>query len=329
MKAWVVPSKDQLGLEKLTCCEMPKPQPGSDEMLIAVRAVGINPADYKLAELGDAGWKYPHVLGLDLAGVVEEAGCEIKGFKAGDRVCAHINLSKQGCFADYALAPEYCAAHIPENVSFEEAAGMLSTGITAYQVLCRKVNLANRKTALIHAGSGGVGSMAVQMAKNAGMTVYTTVPTNAIDYVKELGADVAIDFMKEDFTEIIPKLTDGFGVDFILDPLNQAHVDQNIDLLAFNGDIVCLTTPPSNESVGKLFFKGLGLHLVFTGAAHQSGNVQQQKDLGCMAAEVLKMISEGKLKVHISKTFPFAEMAQALTELKTNPPLGKFVIVNE
>lgn len=141
---------------------------------------------YKLAQLSDASWEYPHILGLDLAGVIEEVGSGVTGFKAGDRVCAHIDLAGQGCFAEYAVAPIYCVAHIPENVSFEEAAGLISTGITAYQVIHRKVNLSNRKTALIHAGSGGVGSMAIQLAKEAGMTVYTTVPGNAIDFVRRL-----------------------------------------------------------------------------------------------------------------------------------------------
>lgn len=329
MKAWVVPSKEQLGLQNLQLTEMPKPQPKSGEILVAVKAVGLNPADYKLAQLSDASWEYPHILGLDLAGVVEEVGSDVTGYSVGDRVCAHIDLAGQGGFAEYAVAPVYCAAHIPANVSFEEAAGMISTGITAYQVIHRKVNLSNRKTALIHAGSGGVGSMAIQLAKEAGMTVYTTVPGNAIDFVRGLGADVAINFEKEDFVDVIPKLTDGKGVDFVLDPLFQAHVDQNIDLLAFNGDIVCLTTPPSPEMLNKLFFRGLGLHLVFVGAVHQSGNMQQMQDLSCMAESMLSLISEGKVKVPVARAFSFADLPLALTTLEKEPPLGKFVVTVE
>ena len=206
MKAWVVPSKTQFGLQNLQLSDMPKPQPAADQVLIAVRAVGLNPADYKLAQVSDDSWGYPHILGLDLAGEITEVGSDVEDFGVGERVCAHIDLAGQGCFAEYATAPTYCVAHIPEKVSFEEAAGMMSTGITAYQVIHRKVNLANRKTALIHAGSGGVGSMAVQLAKEAGLTVYTTVPGNAKDFVRELGADVAIDFETENFVEEINKL---------------------------------------------------------------------------------------------------------------------------
>jgi len=326
MKAWVVPSQTKLGLENLELTKMPKPQPKSGELLIAIRAVGLNPADYKLAQLSDPSWEYPHIMGLDLAGEVTEVGNDVEGFCAGDRVCAHIDLTKQGCFAEYAIAPTYATAHIPDNVSFEDAAGMLSTGITAYQVLHRKVNLSNRKTALIHAGSGGVGSMAVQLAKAAGLTVYTTVPGNAVEFVRGLGADVAINFEKEDFAAEINRLTDGKGVDFILDPLNQAHVDQNIDLLAFNGDIACLTTPPSTEAINKLFFKGLGLHLIYVGAVHSSGNIQQMKDLSCMAESLLSMISEGSLKVPVARIFSFSEMSTALAALEKEPPLGKFVV---
>ncbi len=326
MKAWVVPGKEQLGLENLQLCDMPKPQPKSGEVLFAVRAVGVNPADYKLAQLSDVSWEYPHILGLDMAGEITEVGDDVKGFCVGDRVCAHIDLSKQGCFAEYAVAPTYATAHIPANVSFEEAAGMLSTGITAYQVIHRKVNLSNRKTALIHAGSGGVGSMAIQFAKSAGLTVYTTVPGNAIEFVRGLGADEAINFEEENFAVEIPKLTDGKGVDFILDPLYQAHVDQNIDLLAFNGDIVCLTTPPSADAINKLFFRGLGLHLIYVGAVHQSGNMQQMQDLSCMAQAVLSMISDGCVKVPIARTFSFEDLPLALTTLEKHPPLGKFVV---
>lgn len=262
--------------------------------------------------------------------VITEVGSDVEDFGVGERVCAHIDLAGQGCFAEYATAPTYCVAHIPEKVSFEEAAGMMSTGITAYQVIHRKVNLANRKTALIHAGSGGVGSMAVQLAKEAGLTVYTTVPGNAKDFVRELGADVAIDFETENFVEEINRLTDGKGVDFILDPLGQGHVDQNIDLLAFNGDIVCLTTPPSADAVNKLFLRGSGLHLIFVGAVHQSGNFQQMKDLSIMAKSMLSLMDEGKVKVPIARTFGFSELATALATLEKNPPLGKFVVtVNE
>lgn len=326
MKAWVIPNKGKLGVQNLELVEMPKPQPGQGQMLVEVRAAGLNPADYKLIQLSSDSWEYPHVPGLDLAGVVVEVGSGVDGFNVGDRVCAHIDLAGQGCFAEFAVAPTYATAHIPENVTFEEAAGMLSTGITAYQVVNRKVNLANRTTALIHAGSGGVGSMAVQLAKEAGLTVYTTVPGSAKEFVRELGADVAIDFEKEDFVETIKALTDGKGVDFILDPLFQAHVDQSIEVLAFNGDIVCLTTPPSAEAVGKLFWGGQGVHLVYVGAVHQSGNMQQMQDLSRMAEAVLSMMGKGSIKVPIARTFPFEELPLALTTLEKNPPLGKFVV---
>lgn len=326
MKAWVIPSQTQLGLQNLKMTDMPKPEPTADQVLIAIRAVGLNPADYKLAQLSDTSWEYPHILGLDLAGVIKEIGSNAEGFCVGDRVCAHIDLAGQGCFAEYAVAPTYCVAHIPEKVTFEEAAGVMSTGITAYQVIHRKVNLENRKTALIHAGSGGVGSMAVQLAKEAGLTVYTTVPGKAKDFALELGADVAIDFETEDFAAEINKLTSGKGVDFILDPLYQGHVDQNIDLLAFNGDIVCLTTPPSAEAIGKMFWKGLGLHLVYVGAVHQSGNLQQMQDLAVMAKSMLSLVEEGKVKVPVARAFDFSELPLALTTLEKEPPLGKLVV---
>ncbi len=329
MKAWVIPSQVQLGLQNLQLVDMPEPQPAAGQLLIAVHAVGLNPADYKLAQLSDASWEYPHILGLDLAGVIAQVGSDVEGFSVGDRVCAHIDLAGQGCFAEFAVAPAYCVARIPDKVTFAEAAGMMSTGITAYQALHRKANLSNRRTALIHAGSGGVGSMAVQLAKEAGLTVYTTVPGNAKDFVRELGADVAIDFETEDFVEEIKKQTDGQGVDFILDPLNQRHVDQNIDLLAFNGDIVCLTTPPSTEAVGKMFWKGLGLHLVYVGAVHQSKNMQQMQDLSIMAKSMLSLIEEGKVRVPIARTFAFSELPLALATLQKEPPLGKFVVAIE
>lgn len=329
MKAWVIPSESKLGLDNLELTEMPTPEPKANELLVEMKATAINPADYKLAEVGTDSWEYPHIMGLDLAGVVTQIGDQVTDFKVGDRVSAHIDLAKQGSFAEYAIAPTYAAAHIPDGVSFAEAAGLLSTGLTAYQAIHRKINLTNRQTALIHAGAGGVGSMAIQLAKLAGLTVYTTATPSATEFVKNLGADAVIDYTKTNFVDEIKRLTAGKGVDFILDSLNQAHVDQSIEALAFNGDVVSLIASPSLQGVNNLFLQGRGVHLVYVGAVHASGNPVQMEDLSRMTNELLTLVKEGKLRVPIAKTFEFEALPASLKSLASESPFGKYVVVNE
>lgn len=185
MKALVVEKAADRSLQDLNFAEAPVPTPAEHEVLIKVHAAGLNPVDCKIVEGGVSAWQYPHILGLDVAG--EIVGVDQGGgttWHVGDRVSGHGDLTQNGCFAEYVTAPTYELAKIPDSVSDEVAASALCGALTAYEAIERKANFANVNTVLVHAGAGGVGSIAIQLAKLHGCKVFTTVSSSKYDYVK-------------------------------------------------------------------------------------------------------------------------------------------------
>ena len=176
--------------------ERPIPVPENDEILVQVKAVGLNPVDYQIAEgFGDVNLDEPVVLGLDVAGIVKDIGASVKEFKPGDRVFYHGNLEKaNGGFAEYACTTSRTASKLPESINFVQAAAIPCSGFTAYQAVIRKLKPEVGDTILIHGGAGGVGGYAVQLAKLRGMYVYTSCSEYNFEYVRSLGADEAIDY---------------------------------------------------------------------------------------------------------------------------------------
>ncbi|MDR2610636.1 MAG: alcohol dehydrogenase catalytic domain-containing protein, partial [Clostridiales Family XIII bacterium] len=215
MKAYVIQNQ-QPGIQNIELCDIEKPGIEDDEVLIRTAFVGLNPVDYKLAEYGNDAWTMPHTLGLDVAGAVVGVGANVTAFKVGDRVAGHGDLEKNGSFAEYVSFPAYALAHIPAEVSEQTAAGLLCNAMTAYQAIHRKVSLHGKQTILVHGGSGGVGLIAIQLAKRAGLTVYTTCSTGKIPFVTQLEPDGIIDYRSENVTERIMALTGSRGADIII-----------------------------------------------------------------------------------------------------------------
>jgi NADPH:quinone reductase and related Zn-dependent oxidoreductases len=184
MQVYSFTSQKQAGLEDLKIHESTIPSPKPNEVLIKVDSIGLNPVDYKLIESPSPDFDYPHIFGLDAAGTVVSVGKDVTDFTIGERVSGHNNLADNGVFAEYAVYPEYCLAKIPDKVSFEQAAAMLCGAMTAYQAIFRKMNLTGKKSILIHAGAGGVGLIAIQLAKLMRLTVITTVSTSKVAFVK-------------------------------------------------------------------------------------------------------------------------------------------------
>ena len=209
MKAFALTDSSQRAISDLAIIDIPKPKISANDVLVKVTAVGLNPVDFKVIENGVDAWTFPHIVGMDVVGEIVELGEHVTQFQIGDRVAGHGNLTKQGCLAEFASVPAYQLTKIPDSISHTDAAALLCNGLTAYQALFRKVTLANKKTILIHAGSGGVGSIAIQLAKMVGLTVYTTASTAKFDFVKSLGADVVIDYKTENVSSELPSsLTD-------------------------------------------------------------------------------------------------------------------------
>jgi NADPH2:quinone reductase len=179
MKALVLNSP---GLpDSLSISDRPIPDPPEGSIRVKVMAVGLNPVDYKTAGIGVPDWSYPHILGLDVAGVVDALGHGVDTWQIGQRVFYHGDLSKPGGYAEYAVAPAHICAAIPEPVSFEHAAAIPCAGYTAWQILTRKIPLKKGQVILVHGGAGGVGGFAVQMSRHLGLKVLSTCSKEKFD----------------------------------------------------------------------------------------------------------------------------------------------------
>ncbi|MCA1040109.1 zinc-binding dehydrogenase [Bacillus infantis] len=322
MKALLLEDKGMVSQMKVGSLE--KPVPGRGEILVKIMAAALNPVDYKTGNGGNPNWNYPHVLGVDSAGVVEETGPGTTGIKPGDRVVYHSDLAKKGGFAEYGVTTAHTVSIIPEGVSFEEAAAIPCAGYTAYQALFHKMNASKGQTILIHAGAGGVGGFAIQLAKMAGLTVLTTASSSNHEFVKSLGADFAIDYNNEDFVQKSLEITNGLGVDLVLDTVGRENADKSVKALAFNGQIAFIAGPP-NVNGAISFAHPLSFHQIGLGSVHQSGNIHEQKKLAEMGDHMLSMLKEGRLDALVEKIISLEEVPAALDVLATRRVKGKIV----
>ncbi|OAT80626.1 zinc-binding alcohol dehydrogenase [Bacillus sp. MKU004] len=304
--------------------ETEKPAPGNGELLVEVYAVGLNPVDYKTATNGMPSWTFPHILGLDVAGVVAEVGDGVTGWKKGDRVVYHGDFSKKGGYAEFALITAHTASKLPEGISFEEAAALPTAGYTAYQAIHRKLPLDQIDSILIHGGAGGVGGFGVQLAKLAGKTVISTASSHNHEYVKSLGADYVIDYREENVKERVMEITDGRGVDAVIDAVSRQSATDALDMLAYMGHIVYIAGAP-DFTVIKPFTKVVSYHEIALAAAHQSDDVQAQKDFAVIGDHMLSLLSEGKLDAMLKEVISLEEVPDALNRLSERHVKGKIV----
>lgn len=325
MRALVVKSPNVHSLDQLEIIDRPQPTAKAGQVLVKVHAVGLNPVDYKLVEGGVESWIFPHILGLDVAGEIVALGSGVQGFQVGERVSGHGNLMKDGCFADYVAVPTYQLTKIPANVTYEQAAALLCGTLTAYTAINRKANLTNVKTVLVHAGAGGVGSLAIQFAKLHGFRVLTTVSARKKDFVQQLHPDAIIDYQHEDVSQRVAELTDGLGADLIIDTVGKAEATKDIKRLSYNGTLVTIVDVPEMDA-GYLFDHAINVATVNLGGAHLSANPTQQADLGKMNAEVLQLMSQGKIDPMIERVLPFEQIADGLKMLKDRQVKGKLVV---
>lgn len=322
MKALVL---DQPGSpQTLRITSMSLPEPGIGEVRVRVHAVGLNPVDYQVAASGIKNWTYPFILGLDVAGTIDAIGKGVIDWKIGDRVFYHGDLSKPGGFAEYAITTAHTIAAIPQNVSFEEAAALPCAGLTAYQALFRKLHLQAGQTILIHGGAGGVGGFAVQLAALSGLKVISTASLDNLAYVKELGAHHVIDYHTEHVGLRVKELTEERGVDAVINTVNRVVATDDLDLLAFNGQLVYIAGAPDFSRV-KPFSKALSFHEIALGGAYLSGDIVAQKDLAKMAEELVTLVSEKKVSPMLSNVISIDEIPDALVRLSERHVRGKIV----
>ncbi|RYL95075.1 NADP-dependent oxidoreductase [Sporolactobacillus sp. THM7-4] len=302
------------GKEELHETEVPDPVPGAHQVVVKMSATSINPIDWKLREgylkeMFD--WEFPIIPGWDAAGVISKVGEEVTGWKKGDRVFARPATTRHGSYAEYMLIDDHLLAPIPDNISFAEAASVPLAGLTAWQALFDHANLKAGEKVLIHAGAGGVGSLAVQFAKVRGAYVYTTASANNADFLKSLGADEVIDYHTTNFANVLS------DIDVVFDTMGgDIQRDSFKVLKKGSGRLVSILNAPDQALAEKYKVQAESIWL---------------RENGRQLKEIADLLASGKVKAIVGSRFPFSEKgirdAHALSE--SHHARGKIVITFE
>ena len=302
------------GTEVLKTQEMSVPEPLGRQLLVKVCATSVNPVDYKIRNgLFGTLVKFPAILGFDVAGVVERVGDKVTDFKVGDEVYYFPRiLGWQGAYAEYHLVEEEIVSRKPSNLSFEEAASIPLVGCTAWDALIERAKVSLGETVLIHAGSGGVGSFAIQLAKLSGAYVYTTCSSKNFDLVKKLGADKIIDYKKEDFVKVIMNDTNNQGVDVIFDTAGGEILTRSIDVAKPFARISSIVRVSAN--LEKAYLKNIDLHFVFV----QSG--RHKLDV------IRNLLERNQVKPVIDSIISLNDIPKAHERLEAGGVRGKIVV---
>jgi NADPH:quinone reductase-like Zn-dependent oxidoreductase len=306
MKAIVIHQNG--GPEVLKCEEAPRPpQPKDDEILIRVIAAGVNPVDVFIREgrFHAAGRGLPLILGMDVAGIVEEAGGKVTRFKKGDSVYAYLSLEEQGGYAEFVTAKEDHAALKPKSIDFEHAAAVPLAATTAWQALVDKAGLKAGQTVLIHGGSGGVGTFAVQIAKARGAKVIATASTANQDVLKQLGVDQPIDYTTTRFEDVVK------DADVVLNGVRGDSLARSYGVVKKGGIIVSITGPPDPAELEKHGIRGTSF------GAHPDAKILE---------DLAKLIDSKKMTPIVSAVIPLADAAKAHEQIASQHTRGKIVL---
>jgi NADPH:quinone reductase-like Zn-dependent oxidoreductase len=304
MKAVVV--HEYGGPEVLKYEDTPRPEPKENELLVRVIACGVNPADPlvvsgRLAK--EFGTHLPLIPGYDVAGVVEKNGAKVTKFKTGDAVYGYALFG--GGWAEYAVLAENEAAIKPKSLTCVDAAAVPLAALTAWQALIDVAKLSAGQTVLVHGGSGGVGSFAVQIAKARGARVIATASTANQDLLKQLGADVAVDYTKTKFEDVAKE------VDVVLDPVGRDTLARSYAVVKKGGIITTLVERPDQAQLDKYGIRGTSIW---------------SKPDGNELAEITKLIEAGKIKPIVTQVLPLRDAVKAVQQAETHHTRGKIVL---
>jgi NADPH:quinone reductase len=317
--------------EVLQLQEVPKPTPGNTELLVRLVAAGINPLDTKLRKRGTFyPEQMPAILGCDGAGIVEAIGATVQKFQPGDEVyfCYGGLGAHQGNYAEYTTVDERFVASKPKSISFAEAAAAPLVLITAWEALYERGKLEPGDKILIHAGAGGVGHVAIQLAKLKGADVATTVSSQEkANFVTQLGADKVIFYKETDFVQATLDWTNGEGVDLAFDTVGGEIFDKTFPAVRTYGDIVTILEPDANTvwKVARNRNLRIGLELMLTPML--LGNIEALQHHGEILQQCATWIDENKLKIQVSNTFPLKAAANAHQLLENGSITGKIVLL--
>ncbi|GAP96892.1 zinc-containing alcohol dehydrogenase, NADPH:quinone reductase [Leptolyngbya sp. NIES-2104] len=291
----------------LNYTDVDRPEPKADEVLVKVHAAAVNPADWKIREgMGEQfGFKLPFILGGDIAGTVEAVGDDVESFKQGDAVYGITVSSLSGGYAEYAVAKADAIAPKPESITFEAAAAIPIAALTAWQAMFDLANLSSGQRILITGASGGVGSMAVQLAKAKGAIVVGIASGKNEQYVRDLGVDEFVDYTQQPFEEVVK------DVDVVFDTVGGDTSTQAFQTLKKGGFLVAAPEHPSEEKAREF---GVEVAMVYC-----QPNAQQLAEINCL-------IDEGKLKIHIETVLPLTEVKKAHQLSQSGRTRGKIVL---
>ncbi|MCU5582430.1 NADP-dependent oxidoreductase [Bacillus toyonensis] len=329
MRAMII---DRYGKVPMRMTEVPTPKINEYEVLAEIHAASINPIDFKIRD-GKVKmllkYEMPLILGNDFSGVIVKVGAKVTNFKVGDEVYARPRKNKIGTFAEYIAIHENDIALKPNNLSFEEAASIPLVGLTSYQALHDIIQLQKGQKILIHAGSGGVGTFAIQLAKIMGATVTTTASEAGANLVTSLGVDEIINYKTEKFEDILK------NYDAVFDTIGGATLEKSFNIIKSGGNIVSVSGMP-NARFGKEFGSGFFKTLLFSLASKKLTALEKKhnaqysflfmKPSGDQLRTIANYIEAGQIKPVIDRVFPFEDAQKAMEYSESGRAKGKIIV---
>jgi NADPH:quinone reductase-like Zn-dependent oxidoreductase len=311
---------------------MPTPEPGDDEVLVQVHAAGVNPLDSRIRD-GEfkliLPYRLPLILGHDVAGTVVRVGARVRQLKPGDEVYARADDFRIGTFAEFVCVEEVSLALKPKGLTMEEAASVPLVALTAWQALVAKANLQKGQKVFIQAGSGGVGTFAIQLARHLGATVATTTSTANVALVKSLGADVVIDYRTQDFEDVLS------NYDVVLNSQDAKTLEKSLRVLRTGGKLISISGPPDPEfgqQIGAPALVRLAIRLLSAGVrrkARSRGVAYSflfMKASGSELRDIARLFDSGAIRPVIDRVFPFESTNDALAYVEAGRAKGKVVV---
>lgn len=328
MKAWVV-SKYERPLE---LADRPEPEVGDRDVLVEIHAAGVNVLDEKI-RTGEfkpiLPYDPPFTLGHDLAGVVIGIGAGVRRFSVGDEVYARPRDQRIGTFAERLAVHEDDLAIKPRSLSSSDAASVPLVALTAWQALVEMAQVRPGQKVLVHAGSGGVGTYAIQLAKHLGATVATTAGAANHDWVRELGADQVVDYRREQFDDVLS------GFDVVLDSQGEQSVRRSLTVLKPGGLVIGIAGPP-DPTFSREAGLPLPVQLVIRGLSWKARRAARRLGVryrflfmradGAQLQQIAQLIDDGTLRPVVERSYPFAEVPQALSHVASGHSKGKVVV---
>jgi len=330
MKAFTL---DRYGsADSMRAGDMPDPEPREDDVLVQIHAAGVNLLDSKIRD-GEfkriLPYRLPLILGHDVAGVVVRVGSRVRRFKPGDEVYARPADGRIGAFAEFIAIKDEDVAIKPKALSMEDAASMPLVGLTAWQALIERANLKKGQKVLIHAGSGGVGTFAIQLAKHVGATVATTTSTANVALVRSLGADVVIDYKNEDFAHVLQ------DYDVVLSSLDKVTLEKSLRVLKPGGQLISISGPPDAafaRSIGASWALRVIMGFLSYGIRAKAKRRQVHYSFlfmrasGDQLSEITSLIDDGIIRPVVDRVFPFTSTKEAMAYVEAGRAKGKVVV---